>query len=356
MARSSATSPRTGRPTSRRCCYQNGAQPFTYDPANKGEIGIKLNDDASKKVLDYWAGLVKKGLVGGQDQFTPEYIAGVIGGKRRHVPVGRVGTWATCRVRAWARVPTRRCGPRPRCRSGTRPTRWSVNWGGSAFSVTTQAKDPALAAKVAFGVYADDAVAQAIGRTRKQIIFPLNLKVLKDPEFIDAKIAFFGGQQANKGGLRPGGQRLQRALPRRRSTRASTRLHEADRRDQRRVQDRVRSRGRALQEDVVKYAKEQGLTVKDLKLAGRSVVHAGRPNALPRRPGDTTLTASTTACPRRRPRPSQSTVTASTAPARTTTHQRTNARYNVAGWLFVGQFGIVFLALAPAPRSATRST
>ena len=38
--------------------YQNGAQPFTYDPAGEGEIGINLNDDASKEVLDYWAGLV----------------------------------------------------------------------------------------------------------------------------------------------------------------------------------------------------------------------------------------------------------------------------------------------------------
>jgi multiple sugar transport system substrate-binding protein len=28
--------------------YQNGAQPFEYDPANEGEIGISLNDPASK--------------------------------------------------------------------------------------------------------------------------------------------------------------------------------------------------------------------------------------------------------------------------------------------------------------------
>ena len=29
--------------------YQNGAQPFTYDPAGDGEIGINLNDAASKE-------------------------------------------------------------------------------------------------------------------------------------------------------------------------------------------------------------------------------------------------------------------------------------------------------------------
>jgi multiple sugar transport system substrate-binding protein len=38
---------------------QNGAQPFTYDPATPEEIGINVNDDASKEVMDYWAGLVQ---------------------------------------------------------------------------------------------------------------------------------------------------------------------------------------------------------------------------------------------------------------------------------------------------------
>ena len=71
-----------------------------------------------------------------------------------------------------------------------------VNWGGSAFSVTSQAKDPELAATVAFGVYADDASLR--DGWENQIIFPLNVNVLNDPEFVDAEIAFFGGQQANK--------------------------------------------------------------------------------------------------------------------------------------------------------------
>ena len=59
---------------------QKGAKPFTYDPAQPKTIGIKLNDQASKDVLDYWAAARPKGLVGTQDQFTPEYIAGVING------------------------------------------------------------------------------------------------------------------------------------------------------------------------------------------------------------------------------------------------------------------------------------
>ncbi len=175
--------------------YQNGAEPFTYDPAGEGEIGINLNDAASKEVLDYWAGLVEKGLVGTQDQFTPEYISGVIAGDYAtyisaawapgYLQGAGVGEGADADV--WATAPLPQWDP-------DNPVH--VNWGGSAFSVTSQAKDPELAAKVAFGVYADEASLR--DGWENQIIFPLNVDVLNDPEFIDAEVAFFGGQQANK--------------------------------------------------------------------------------------------------------------------------------------------------------------
>lgn len=175
--------------------YQNGAEPFTYDPAGEGEIGINLNDDASKEVLDYWGGLVSKGLVGTQDQFTPEYISGVIAGDYAtyisaawapgYLQGAGVGEGADADV--WATAPLPQWDP-------SNPV--DVNWGGSAFSVTSQAKDPELAAKVAFGVYADDASLR--DGWENQIIFPLNVNVLNDPEFIDLEVAFFGGQQANK--------------------------------------------------------------------------------------------------------------------------------------------------------------
>jgi multiple sugar transport system substrate-binding protein len=175
--------------------YQNGAEPFTYDPAGEGEISINLNDAASKEVLDYWAGLVEKGLVGTQDQFTPEYISGVIAGDYAtyisaawapgYLQGAGVGEGADADV--WATAPLPQWDP-------DNPVH--VNWGGSAFSVTSQAKDPELAAKVAFGVYADDASLR--DGWENQIIFPLNVDVLNDPEFIEAEVAFFGGQQANK--------------------------------------------------------------------------------------------------------------------------------------------------------------
>ena len=174
---------------------QNGAKPFTYDPTKPEDIGIKVNDDASKQVLDYWADLVKKGLVGTQDQFTPEYISGVVG-----------GDYATYVSAAWAPGYLSGAGVGSGEDAGKFATaplpQWdtanpvSVNWGGSAFAVTTQAKDAKLAAKVAFGIYADDDSLK--DGWQNQIIFPLNQSVLTSDEFLNAKVEFFNGQQANK--------------------------------------------------------------------------------------------------------------------------------------------------------------
>jgi multiple sugar transport system substrate-binding protein len=173
---------------------QNGAKPFTYDPTKPEDIGVKVNDDASKEVLDYWSGLVSKGLVGTQDQFTPEYISGVVG-----------GDYATYISAAWAPGYLTGAGVGSGDDSGKFAVaplpQWdpanpvSVNWGGSAFAVTSQAKDPKLAAEVAFGIYADDD--SLADGWQNQIIFPLNQNVLKSDDFLNAEVGFFNGQQAN---------------------------------------------------------------------------------------------------------------------------------------------------------------
>ena len=51
---------------------QKGAQPFQYDLADKQNITIKLDDQATKDVLSYWGDLVAKGLVGKEDQFNTD--------------------------------------------------------------------------------------------------------------------------------------------------------------------------------------------------------------------------------------------------------------------------------------------
>jgi multiple sugar transport system substrate-binding protein len=134
----------------------------------------------------------------------------------------------------------------------------SVNWGGSAFSVTSQASDAELAAKVAFGVYADEK--SLTDGWQNQVIFPLNLNALNSPEFVDYEVPFFGGQQANKevyvpaaneyGGMTytPFGQYYFDAF-----TEQLANINEGSATGSEAAD--------ALQEDVVGYAEEQGFTV-----------------------------------------------------------------------------------------------
>ncbi|MBU2666257.1 extracellular solute-binding protein [Actinoplanes bogorensis] len=174
---------------------QKGAQPFVYDLADKQKITIKLDDQATKDVLTYWGDLAAKGLVGKEDQFTTDYIAGMVGGK-----------YATYVSAAWAPGYLTGSGVgagKDKGKFAVAPLpQWdaanpvSVNWGGSAFAVTSQAADKALSAKVAMGIYADEASLTDGWKT--QTIFPLNQGVLKSDEFVNAKVGFFNGQTANK--------------------------------------------------------------------------------------------------------------------------------------------------------------
>lgn len=174
---------------------QKGARPFEYDPSKPQDIKIKLDDQASKDVLTYWGDLVQKGLVGKADQFNADYTAGLINGK-----------YATYTSAAWAPGYLSGAGVGKGSSKGVWAVaplpQWdtanpvSVNWGGSAFAVTTQATDKALAAKVALGLYADDA--SLADGWKNQIIFPLSQKVLTSEEFINNETEFFDGQTANK--------------------------------------------------------------------------------------------------------------------------------------------------------------
>lgn len=238
--------------------YQNGAEPFTYSSSDGSEIGIDLNSDEVKEVLDYWAGLTQKGLVGTQDQFTPEYISGVIGGKYAtylsaawapgYLQGAGVGEGADAKV--WATAPLPQWDP-------GNPVQ--VNWGGSAFSVTEQAKDKDLAAKVAFGVYADDASLK--DGWVNQIIFPLNVDALNDPEFINLKVDFFDGQQANKEVYIPAANGYEGMV----YTPIGQYYYSAFTKQIAAMNDGSKTGSEAadaLQKDVEAYAKDQGFTVK----------------------------------------------------------------------------------------------
>jgi multiple sugar transport system substrate-binding protein len=174
---------------------QKGADPFVYNLQDKQNITIKLDDQATKDVLGYWGDLAAKKEIGTADQFTTDYIAGVVNGK-----------YATYISAAWAPGYLTGAGVgkgAEKAKFAVAPLpQWdpahpvSVNWGGSTFAVTTQAADKRAAAEVAKGLYADDASLTDGWQT--QTIFPLNQNVLKSDAFVNAKVGFFSGQTANK--------------------------------------------------------------------------------------------------------------------------------------------------------------
>ena len=174
---------------------QNGAEPFDYDLSDPQKISINLDSPEVKEVMDYWAGLTEKGLIGTEDQFTTDYIAGVVGGK-----------YATYVSAAWAPGYLTGAGVGQGDDAGLFAVaplpQWdvdnpvAVNWGGSALAVTTQASDKELAAKVAVGLYADEPSLTDGWKT--QTIFPLNKDVLTSDAFVNNEVEFFGGQTANK--------------------------------------------------------------------------------------------------------------------------------------------------------------
>lgn len=103
---------------------------------------VGINDDASKKVADFWGGLVKEGVVDTQAQWTPEWNAALNNGKllswasavwapgvlSSNAPNGK-GKWAIAPLPQWAGQPA------------------SGFWGGSSMAVSAGSKAKKQAAE-----------------------------------------------------------------------------------------------------------------------------------------------------------------------------------------------------------------
>lgn len=185
--------PTNGRAYLQALFAQKGSAPYVYDAAKPTDVSIKLNDQGSKDVMKYWQGLVDKGLVGTDDAFTTDYNTKLVD-----------GSYAVYLAAAWG--PGYLSGL-----SGTDPTavwqaapipQWDasspvqINWGGSTFAVTSQAKDPAAAATVAKEVFGTEA-AWKVG-IEKGALFPLWKPILESDYFTNLAYPFFGGQKINQ--------------------------------------------------------------------------------------------------------------------------------------------------------------
>ncbi|GAB3614892.1 ABC transporter substrate-binding protein [Humibacter ginsengisoli] len=170
--------------------WQAGAHPFSYD--GKKTVGIDLNSATDQKVVSYWQDLIDKGLVATDPDFTDAYYQGLAANK-----------YASWLVAAWGPVFLQgtvkstsgkwRAGDIPQWQAGQNV---SGNWGGSSDAVMATTKNPIAAYELAKFINND--LASTLMMANKQFLFPTTTATLKDPQFVDAKSAFYGGQQVNK--------------------------------------------------------------------------------------------------------------------------------------------------------------
>jgi multiple sugar transport system substrate-binding protein len=185
--------PTNGRAYNQALFAQSGSVPFAYDNAEPTSIGIDVNDDGSKSVLAYWDQLVKDGLVATDDAFTADYNTKLVDGSYAiYVAAawgpGYLGGLSDADSDAeWRAAPVPQWDP-------ANPVQ--INWGGSTFAVTSQAKDKEAAAVVAKEVFGTEE-AWKLG-IEKAALFPLWKPILESDYFRDLEYPFFGGQQINK--------------------------------------------------------------------------------------------------------------------------------------------------------------
>ncbi|HET6534526.1 MAG TPA: extracellular solute-binding protein, partial [Actinoplanes sp.] len=166
--------------------WQTGAKPFTNTAADA--VTVNLNDETSKKLGNYWGGLVKEGVVSADADFTDAWYQALNRGK--------YATWLTA---AWGPVFLTgtakstsgkwRAAPLPQWEAGANV---SGNWGGSTSAVIAGTKNPIAAAKFAEFINTDPESTKMFAS--EQFLFPATTALLEDPAFVNLKPEFYGGQ------------------------------------------------------------------------------------------------------------------------------------------------------------------
>jgi multiple sugar transport system substrate-binding protein len=250
-----ANFPTNGRAFNQALFAQAGSVPFTYDSAKPTDVGIEVNDQGAKDVLEYWDGLIKKDLVTTDDAFTADYNTSLVD-----------GTYAVYLAAAWGpgylqglsdadEGAVWRAAPLPQW-DAANPVQ--VNWGGSTFAVTEQAEDKANAAIVAKEIFGTDE-AWKIG-VEQSALFPSYVPMLESEYFANLEYPFFDGQQINKDVF------LEAAAGYEGATFSPFQNYAYDQLTEEiyaMVQDEKDASGALddLQETLTKYATEQGFTV-----------------------------------------------------------------------------------------------
>jgi len=185
--------PPNGRAYTQALFAQAGNVPFTYDSSSPQDIGIDVNDDGSKKVLSYWEDLTSKGLIATDEAFTADYNTMLVDGTYAIYIAAAWGPGYLKGLEGTDETAEWRAAPVPQWDTAN-PVQ--INWGGSTFAVTSQAKDKEAAATVAKEVFGTED-AWKIG-IEEASLWPQWKPILESDYFVEREDPFFGGQQINK--------------------------------------------------------------------------------------------------------------------------------------------------------------
>jgi multiple sugar transport system substrate-binding protein len=169
--------------------WQAGSRPYTVHGTT---VGLALDDAPSKKVADYWGGLVADGVISTDPDFTSNWYQGL--------NTGRYASWLTG---AWgpaflagaikSTAGKWRAAPLPQWDSGQQV---AGNWGGSTNAVIKGTQHPIAAAK--FAEFLNTNPTTTAMFNTQQSLFPSLKSLLSSASFASYKSPFFGGQPANK--------------------------------------------------------------------------------------------------------------------------------------------------------------
>jgi multiple sugar transport system substrate-binding protein len=170
--------------------WQGETDPFTI--VAEDEIGINLNDEASKNIATYWSDLINEGVISADPDFTDQWFQAL-----------NRGTYATWLTAAWGPVFLSgsaastsgkwRAAPLPQWEAGQEI---AGNWGGSTTAVINTTKNPIAAAELAKFINTDPESTKMFAT--EQFLFPATNALLSDPEFVGQKPEFYGGQAVNE--------------------------------------------------------------------------------------------------------------------------------------------------------------
>jgi multiple sugar transport system substrate-binding protein len=174
--------------------WQAGCRPYGYSQAEaRDRVKIDLTHKDCERVVRFHGDLVDRELMAADPFFTADAAAALDSGKywtwaAAGWTPGYVAGSLTNTAGKWA------VAPMPQWTEGADE---QGDWGGSTFTVTTQADNPEAATVVARELFGTSEAAWDIG-LNKAFLYPLVKDVAADPAFTGKAYDFFAGQKVNE--------------------------------------------------------------------------------------------------------------------------------------------------------------